>query len=745
MSQTSHIGQPVSRLDGPAKVTGTAPYAAEFAVPGLLYGVVVTSPIAAGRITRIHAGEVRQLPGVVQVFSHENRGPLPDDDASYRDELAPTGAPFRPFYAADIKFSMQPVALVVAETFEQARYAAAVLRIDYDRQPHHTDLSAPRQPAAAPQGNIGNYKPLPPPTGQPAAAWARAPHRMAATYGNPTQHHNPMEPFAATVEWLAPNRLTVYDKTQGAFNARNYLCAVFGLDKADVRVVSKFTGGGFGVALRPNYHVFLATLAALRLGRSVRVVLTRGQMFGLGYRPATRQQVQLATHPDGSLASLRHDVLQASSRFEEYAEGSARWSAVLYKCANVGLTHRLARLDVMTPTSMRAPGAANGVFALEVALDEMAYEAGLDPIELRLRSYADHSGLDGKPFSSKSLRACYEQGAARFGWAGRPAAPRSLRRGNQLVGWGMAGGVWEAQQAPTTSARVTLTAAGQLSVFSGINGDIGTGTVTVMTQVAAETLGLPLAAVAFRQGDTTLPDAPLQGGSWTAASLGTAVQRACQVLGDKLLALAQQLPDSPLAGATGPDVEFAEGQLRLRQNPAQSVALSAILPAHRLAQLTAEATTTPDTERQKPYAFNVHNAVFVEVEVDEDLGTVRVTRVVEAVAAGRILNPKTARSQIVGAIVWGISTALMEETVMDHQLGRFMNHSLAEYHVPVNADIPDLDVLFVAEEDTVVNPLGAKGVGEIGLLGVASAVCNAVYHATGKRIRELPITCDKLL
>ena len=375
----------------------------------------------------------------------------------------------------------------------------------------------------------------------------------------------------------------------------------------------------------------------------------------------------------------------------------------------------------------------------------MAYEAGLDPVELRLRSYADHNALTGKPFSSKSLRACYQEGAARFGWTQRTPAPRSMRRGNQLVGWGMAGGIWDALQAPSTSARATLLADGQLVIATRMNGDIGTGTSTIVVQVAAETLGLPLAAVTYRQGESTLPDAPMQGGSWTAGSVGSAVQQVCRLLGSQLLALARQLPNSPLAGVADADVEFVDGQLRARRAPDKSMGFGEVLRAHRLSQLVAESTTKADVERQKQYAANTHSAIFVEVLVDEDLGTVRVTRVVEAVAAGRILNPKTARSQIMGSIVWGISTALMEETVMDHRFGRFMNHSLAEYHVPVQADIHDIDVIFVEEQDDVVNPLGAKGVGEIGLVGVAAAIANAVYHATGKRIRELPITCDKLL
>jgi xanthine dehydrogenase YagR molybdenum-binding subunit len=422
------------------------------------------------------------------------------------------------------------------------------------------------------------------------------------------------------------------------------------------------------------------------------------------------------------------------------------WSGMLYDCQNVKLGYRLSKLDVYTPLDMRAPGAASGSIALEIAMDEMAEAAGLDPVEFRLRNYADFDQEQNLPHSSKNLRGCYHEGAAKFGWEKRNPAPRSMRQGNRLIGWGMAGGIWDAQSQPA-QAKASLDADGHLRVQSGSN-DIGTGTYTIMTQIAAETLGLPIEAVTFELGDTRMPEAPVQGGSWTASSVGTAVRQACLKLGEQLLKQAQKMDKSAFTDATIDDVQFVNGQMRLRTDLDQAVVLRDLVQASGKPRLEAENSKLPGLLGQlKPaqYSMHAHNAVFAEVQIDEELGTIHVTRVVNAVAAGRILNPKTARSQVMGSVVWGISMALMEESVMDHRFGRYMNHNYAEYHIPVNADIHDIDVIFVHEEDDKVNELGVKGIGEVGLLGVAAAISNAVYHATGKRVRDMPVMIDKLL
>ena len=738
----NYTGRPISRVDGLQKVTGAAQYAAEFEVSEPLFGYLVSSPIAKGRITRIDAEEVLSIPGVVEVISHENRLPLPDKDDAYQDATAPGGSPYRPFYDDTIQFSMQPVALVIAETFELARYAASRLNVEYEQVSTETDLERMLGDAyTAPKTDNGFFEPLPPPTGHPDEIWAQSAHRIQSRYLNPTQHHNPMETLATTVEWLGNNNLKVYDKTQGVANTHQYICNVLGLEPQQVHLVSKFTGGAFGLCLRPNYPVLLAVMASLMLERSVKLTITRQQMYSLGYRPSTIQDVKLAANDAGRLEVLQHEVLQATSRFEHYAETIAHWSGRMYHAKNRKLTHRLIPLDVFTPLSMRAPGPATGSFAIESAVDELSYKMGIDPLEFRLRNYTERDNLVDKPYSSKALKACFAEGAERFGWKNRQSAPRSMQKDNLLVGWGVAAGIWDALRVPSLTVRAVLYP-DRLEVVNGINGDIGTGTSTIVAQLAGDLLGLPMERITFQQGESTMPAGPVQGGSWTAGSLGTAVTQVGENLQKKLFALARQAPDSPLRDAPFQDVLFKEEALHYRD---YSVSLSDIMQAAGVAQLEVEETATADADVISQYSMAVHNAVFAEVLVDELLGTVRVSRIVEAVAAGRILNPKTASSQILGSIVQGLSTALMEETVMDHTFGRFVNHSLAEYHIPVNADVPEMDVIFVEEHDDKVNPIGAKGVGEIGIVAVPAAIANAVYHATGKRIRNLPITRDKLL
>jgi xanthine dehydrogenase YagR molybdenum-binding subunit len=691
----SPVGQPVNRVDGRAKVTGEARYAAEHHVPNLVHGFVVSSAIARGAITSVDAGAAVALPGVLHVFTHQNVKGLAQAHDAYHDEVAPVGSPFRPLHDDQIAFSGQPVALVVAETLELARHAAALVRVEYARKTPQTDLERQRHAAYKPE-----YRTPPPPArGDAARAFAAAPVRVDAEYRVPTEHHNPMEMFGATVVHHDDGSLTVYDKTQGVLNVRDYLCRIFGYRDTELRVLSPYVGGAFGSGLRPQYHVVLAVLAARALKRSVRVALTRQQMFTFGHRPATWQRVKLGAAADGTLQALTHEAIAETSRFEDFSETVVNWSGTLYRCDNAAFDYRLAQLDVYTPIDMRAPGATWGVYALECAMDELAAALRMDPLALRLKNYAERDANDGKPFSSKALRECYRQGAERFGWARRSPEPRSMRDGTALVGWGMATGTWEAMW-ETASARARLTADGRLTVSSA-TADIGTGTYTIMAQVAADALGLPIDHVTVQLGDSRLPTGPVEGGSWTAASVGSAVKTACDRVRE-----------------------------RLRRGDVPPI---------------EETATVEPSKQQEDYALYTHSAVFAEVKVDEELGTVKVTRVVSAIAGGRILNPKTARSQIVGSVVWGIGMALQEESVMDHALGRFMTHNLADYHFPVHADVHDIDVIFVEEHDDVVNPLGAKGLGEIGIVGVGAAIANAVYHATGKRVRDLPITVDTLL
>jgi xanthine dehydrogenase YagR molybdenum-binding subunit len=734
-----YIGTPTSRIDGRAKVTGAAKYAAEFNVPGLIHGSVVTSTIANGRIRHIDASAALRVAGVVQVLTHENRPPMAGSDRCYKDDVAPEGSPFRPLYDDKIRFSHQPIALVLAESWEIARFAASLLRIDYAEEPHVTDLFSVRDKTFALAEDSFSLSPAKP-RGDAAKALAAAEIRHEAEYYSPVEHHNPMEPFAATVVWEGGGALTVHDKTQGVQNVQRYLCGVFEMKPEQIRVVSPFVGGAFGSGLRPQYHAVLAVLAALALERSVRVVLTRKQLYGLGYRPATIQKIALGAKADGTLDAITHEAIGMTSQFEDFARKDTIWSGALYKSATAKYTHKLARLDVATPSDMRAPGAATGVFGLECAMDELAVALKLDPLELRYRTYSDRDQNAGIPYSSKELRECYRRGAEAFGWAGRKAEPRSMRDGADLVGWGMATGIWEALDVPITT-RIVLTANGHAEVACATS-DIGTGTYTIVAQVAAEMLGLPLENVTVKIGDSTLPQSPVEGGSWIASSISNAIAVTVEAIRGDLLRLAQKMPNSPLIEARPGDVVLAEGNLVSKRDPRRSASIADAMRQGGVDRIEQQKATAPKDDGK--HARNTHSAIFAEVKVDEEIGIIRVTRMVSAVAAGRILNTKTARSQIMGSAVWGIGMALHEETLFDHKFGRIMNADFAEYHVPVNADVHEIEVIFVDEPDAIINPLGIKGIGEIGVVGTAAAIANAIYHATGKRVRDLPITLDKL-
>jgi xanthine dehydrogenase YagR molybdenum-binding subunit len=739
---TNYIGQPISRVDGPAKVTGQAKYAGEYNIPNLAYGVAVSSAIAKGRIRKIDATKALSLTGVLKVFTHENAPRTADRDESYWDEVAPPGSPFRPLQTNKIMFSGQPIALVVAENFELARYAASLVQVEYEPEPHNTDLTQKRSEAYDPRPREGIDPPAKP-RGNPEKALAGAFAKVNVEYSAPAEHHNPMEPYATTVVWEADGKLTIYDKTQGPVNNHQYICNVFGLPQGDVQLLSPYVGGGFGSGLRPQYQLVLAVMAAVGLKRSVRVTLTRQQLFSLGHRPRTLQRVALGAAPDGKLQALIHEVVAETSQYEDYSEPVVNWSGELYRCDNVRLGHKVAKLDFSSPCDMRAPGAVWGLYALESAMDELAQKLRMDPLELRLRNYSERDANFDRPFSSKELRECYRQGAERFGWSKRNAEPRSMRDGQSLVGWGLATGIWDAMHFPA-SAIAVLTADGKLMVGSA-TADIGTGTYTIMTQIAADTLGLRIEDVTFKLGDSKLPKAPVEGGSFTAATVGTAVKEVCDKIRGKLFRVAQTLPDSPYAHARLEETTFADGQITLTSDPSRSVSIRELMRTARLSRIEEVAETTIDQSQQSKYTRHSHSAIFAEVKVDEDLGTITVSRIVSAIAGGRILNPKTARSQIMGGIVWGIGMALEEESVVDQKFGRFMNHNLAEYHLPVNADIHDIDVIFVKEDDLIVNPLGVKGLGELGIVGTAAAIGNAIFHATGVRVRELPITLDKVL
>jgi xanthine dehydrogenase YagR molybdenum-binding subunit len=731
------LGKPTSRVDGRAKVTGAAKYAGEYNVPDLAHGFVISSAIAKGRIKEIHTADALSVPGVLDVLTHAHRPTLADSDEKYKDQIAPEGSPYRPLYDDQVRFSGQPVALVVAEELEIARYAASLVRVDYEREAHETDFEAQaRRGAVAKKEEKPSHR-----RGNAAEAFDKAPVRIKAEYRIPVEHHNPMEPFATTAVWEGDGRITAFDKTQGPQNSRDYVAGVCEMPRENVRVLCPYVGGAFGSGLRPQYQLPLAVLATRALKRSVRVTLTRQQMFTLGYRAAIIQELALGAERDGRLVSFRHHATAMTSQFEDFGRDFIQWSSFLYRCANAELGRRLVKVDHNTPCDMRAPGGAESLYAIECAMDELAYAAKMDPLELRLINYSDEDQIENRPYSSKQLRECYRQGAEKFGWSRRNPQPRSMRDGSELIGWGMATGIWEAMQMKA-SARAVLTANGSVEIGSA-TADMGPGTYTMMAQLAAEMLGVPLENVTVKLGDSTLPDAPVEGGSFTTSSVGSAIHAACKAVQQEVLRCAQKLAGSPLTGASIDDVIFADGSLRHKDGRHGAVSLADALRAGNVERIEKEATVEP--QQNSRYSHFTHSAVFAEVKIDEQLGVMRVTRVVSAVAAGRILNPKIAGSQILGAVVGGIGMALHEETATDHRFGRFMTHNLADYHVPVNADIGAIDVIFVDEKDDEINALGVKGVGEIGIVGTASAIANAIYHATGKRVRDLPITIDKLL
>lgn len=731
------VGRGVDRVDGRLKVTGRADFAADVPAAHVAHAAIVSSAIARGHV-RIDASAAERAPGVLRVLTPANAPRLP----GATKKVGPVDRLLQILQDDEIHYGDQPIALVIADSHEAAQAAARLIVARYDPADHTHDIAAQQanayKPASlGPQGEADSKR------GDPDRGFASAHVTIDATYTTQNQFHNPMEPHACMAVWQGPDRLTIYDTTQGIFNARQKVAATFGLPEDNVRIVSHFVGGGFGCKGSTWSHVVLAAMAARATERAVRLAITRPQMFGfVGYRPRTIQRVKLGADAHGKLTAIEHACSSETSRIDEFVEPGARTTRMLYACPNVITSHRLVRLDVATPTFTRAPGEASGSFALESAMDELAYALAIDPLELRLRNHADHDEDEDKPFSSKSLKACYAQAAARFGWSRRHQRQGSMRDGAWLVGWGMATATYPARQSPA-SALARMRKDGSALVQAGTQ-DLGTGTYTIMSQIAADALGLPLERVRFELGDSALPKTPVSGGSQTASSTGSAVKRAADALRQKLVQTAIADARSPLHGVAESDVAVSGGVMSAKSAPAKREAYAVLIARTGQDEISAQLDTTPKPEQQG-YSRHSFGAHFIEVKVDAELKHVRVTRCVSAFAAGKILNRKTALSQFQGGIVWGLGLALTEDGVRDHASGRILTRDLADYHVPVHADVPELDIIIVDEADAYVNEIGAKGIGEIGITGVAAAVANAVYHATGKRIRELPITLDKLV
>jgi xanthine dehydrogenase YagR molybdenum-binding subunit len=737
------IGKPLTRVDGRAKVTGGACYAADFNRNGQAYAVIVSATVGLGHIVEINSVEVGRMQGVIAVFDH--RSALHFAYGEHKSGIDPAiGERLHVLQDDRIRFYGQPVAVVVADTLDQADHAAAALRVTYAADQPIVKPSEPRAGAIIPDAAArpGSRIQADKSRGQADDALAQAPVKVDATYDMAREHHNPMEPHATVAAWDG-DRLTLWSKTQFVQNEQAEIAAIFGIPVENVLVICPFIGGAFGTTLRTWPHVTLAAMAARHSGRAVKLVLTRKQMFFMtGHRPHTLQRVALGASPDGTLTSLIHEGTAETSRYEQYIEALTAASGFMYSCPNVRTRYRLLPMDIGTPTFMRGPGEASGIFALECAMDELSHVLGVDPIELRRRNEPAIDQGESKPFSSRSILKCYELGAERFGWSRRDPRPRSMRDGRLLIGMGMASATFPARQGPS-DARVRLLADGMAEVEVAAS-DMGPGTYTSMTQVAAEVLGLPVEQVRVSLGRSDHPTAPPHGGSLTMASVGSAVRAACIAARNEAARHAVADPHSPVFGTPLEDVEWNTGRLRRRGDgwrglPYRDIVSGAGKP------IEAAASTQHDPDVARRYSMHAFGAIFVEVAVDPDVGTIGVRRAVGAYGTGRIINPRLAWSQCTGGMVGGLGMALMERTILDPRDGRPVNAHMADYLVPVNLDIPQLEAHFVDEVDTHVNPLGVKGLGEIALVGMAPAIANAVFHATGKRVRDLPIRVEDVL
>jgi xanthine dehydrogenase YagR molybdenum-binding subunit len=733
------VGQPISRVDGRLKVTGGARYTADIPLQAIVHAAMVYSTIANGRVAAIDSTAAEDAPGVLVVLTYKN---MPRMNQLAWSHLRPQGQTYLPLQDDRIYYSGQPIALVVAATLDQATHAGTLIKVAYESSsPAVFDRRTAKEDAVEPPQRMW---PLSSSVGDADEAIARADVRIEQTYTLPDRHHNPMEPHVTLAVWDDAGTLTLYDSTQMVVGTRKLVSLVLGIAEDKINVVCEFLGGGFGGKSWSWPHTLLAAVAAKVVNRPVRLQLSRAQMYSMvGHQAATVQTIALGATRDGKLIGIRHDSVNPTSVFDDYVEYAAMVSRHLWRASGgIATSHKVVHVNRNSPVVLRAPMEAQGHFALESAMDELAYATGIDPVGLRLGNDTDTDPYSGRPFSTRALRECLTKGAARFGWDKRAPEPRSMRDGRYFIGQGVAAAIFTHWRWPG-KARVTLNSDGSALVEAAAH-DIGTGTYTVMAQVAADTLGLALDRVAVRLGDTRLPESHPAIGSSTVANATAAVMLAAKAAREKAMELALTGRDAPFAGAAPGDVIVGDGRLSLvRMN--QNITYAELLARNELSNLVGDGNYDPVEEIKGLKAIFSFSAVFAEVRVDPELGLVRLNRFVGAYDAGRIINPKTARSQAIGGIIWGAGQALLEQSETDPASGQFINRNYSGYLVPTNADIPELDVLFVGGFDEEASPLGARGFGELTAVSVAPAIANAVYHATGKRVRDLPITIEKLL
>lgn len=733
------VGQPINRVDGRLKVTGAARYPAEFAPPGMAYGFLVGSTIAKGTIRSIDTSAAEKAPGVVAVLTNKN-APKLSEPPNAKDSGGIRIEQRIPLADAKVNYAGQYIAVIVADTLEEARHAAGLLRVDYDVE----------QPALEKEDALGTAKQPDDSQGEKlqqrkgdAAAMLNNPDfvKIEQTYSTPRETHNPMECSATIAVWQDANHLVLYDATQYVKGAQAVVAQAFNLPRENVRIVCPFVGGAFGCKGPVWPHTILAAMAARVAKRPVRVELTRQLMFtGTGHRTPTFQTIALAAARGGKLQAIRHKSEMLTSPVGAWVEATGIGSTnVLYDAPSIEFSHTVYTVNISQPSFMRAPGECPGTYAVECAMDELAYALGMDPLQLRLVNDSPNHPIKGVPWSTKHLRECYQLGAERFGWNKRTPEPGSMKDGRWLVGWGVATATYPAKKWDA-EVQIQLHAGGRAVVRCATH-DLGTGAYTAFTQISADAIGMPVEDVTFELGSSDLPYGPVAGGSNSTATVGSAIVAAAQKLHEKLAGMALADKESPLAGLKAADIVLV-GTRRLG-NGSKSVSFDDILHSAGLKSIDVQGGIKE--EENKQLGFQSFGAHFCEVNVDPELLAVRVSRFVSVMDCGRVINPKTGGSQILGGVVMGIGMALEEHTVYDRQTGLPVTRNLADYHVPVNADIPNIEVHFVGEPDFAFNPMGSRGMGEIGITGAAAAVANAVFHATGKRVRDLPITLDKLL
>lgn len=735
-------GDPMNRVDGKLKVTGEARYSAEYVLPDMVHGVIIPSAITKGYISNIDSKAAERAPGVLAVISHINSIKVPGH-AGNSAEPAPGGQPLRVFYDNRIYSNGQPVVIVVADTLERARYAASLVKLQYNKEIHKTDFDENRALAKLPASAKKNPK-------SPLADYNRgipdgyktAPVIIEAEYVHPSEFHNPMELQSVIAHWEAEDKLLVYDKVQGTQPTQRAFAKEWNLPVENVKVVATFVGGAFGNGLHNWPHETAAIIAAKMVKRPVKLMLSREQMFYMvGYRPHTWQKINMGADRNGRIVGISHESVGQTSSYEEFTESTLQQTRMMYSSPNVSTRYRILPLDVSTPVWMRGPGEATGAFALESMMDEMAFALQIDPVKFRLLNYTERDPERNLPWSTKYLRECIENGAEKIGWKKRQMQPASLRQGEWYVGYGMGVGTFGAHRGPA-AVRAKLQADGRLLIQSAVT-DIGPGTATAMVQIASDAIGMDPGKITFQLGNSEFPMAPNQGGSAVVASVGSAVVAACTALKTKLLNLAGAA-DAAFSGSDQNEVIFEKGALSVKGQPGKKLTFSAILQQQNLKDLTVTEEAKPGNERNNysMYSFSVH---FAEVHVHAVTGQVKVNKVVTCADAGTIVNKKTAGNQMIGGVTGGIGMALQEKAIIDHRFGRYVTKDFADYHIPVHADVPEIEVYFVNKPDLVVNPMGTKGLGEIATIGVAPAIANAVFNATGKRIRNLPVTADMLI